>query len=295
MKIGDLRGYLSIAGATLFWGFSATVAKFLFKHEVDLLILVQMRSTLSFVVLFFVLLIFKREYLKISAEDIPRFALLGVIGIAGSNFTYYFTLNEINVATAIIMQYTAPVLVVLYGILSKTEKINFVKVVSAFLSLLGCSLVVQIFDVKFLNLSKIGIISGVASALCWAFFNIYGKKVGTKYNVWGNLTFGLMFAGIFWLFFNPPWKIFNSNYSANDWFVFFVFAMISVLIPYFFYFNGLKLISPSSAIITSTLEPVVAIISAWVIVGERLSVVQILGSILVLKSVILLQIKRDLN
>ncbi len=295
MRRADLRGYLSIATATLFWGFSATIAKFLFKHEVDLLTLVQMRSTLSFIILFLVLFTFKREYMKISTSDIPHFMLLGVIGIAGSNFTYYFTLNEINVATAIIMQYTAPILVVLYGILSGSEKITFVKIISAFLSLVGCSLVVQVFDLQLLNLSKIGIMSGIASAFCWAFFNIYGKKIGPKYNIWGNLTFALMFAGIFWLLFNPPWKVFNSGYSSSDWLIFFVFAMISVLLPYFFYFNGLKYIPSSSAIITSTLEPVVAIVSAWVIVGEKLALIQIVGSILVLTSVFLLQVKRDVN
>ncbi|CUU05068.1 Threonine/homoserine efflux transporter RhtA [Candidatus Kryptobacter tengchongensis] len=293
MKTGDLRGYLSIATATLFWGFSATIAKFLFKHEVDLLTLVQMRSTLSFVVLFLILFALKREYVKISKSDIPRFALLGVIGIAGSNFTYYFTLNQINVATAIIMQYTAPVLVVLYAVLSGSERVTPVKIISTILSLVGCSLVVRIFDVQFLNLSKIGVISGVASALCWAFFNIYGKRISSRYNIWTNLTFGLMFAGLFWLFFNPPWKIFNSGYTLNDWLIFFAFAMISVLIPYFFYFNGLKHILSSSAIITSTLEPVIAIVSAWIIVGEKLSLIQIVGSVLVLKSVVLLQIKRE--
>jgi drug/metabolite transporter (DMT)-like permease len=226
-------------------------------------------------------------------NDLHHFILLGVIGIAGSNFTYYFTLNEINVATAIIMQYTAPILVVFYGVLSRSEKITSVKIISAFVSLLGCSLVVQIFDVEFLNLSKIGILSGVASSFCWAFFNIYGKKIGAKYNTWGNLTFALMFAGIFWLFFNPPWKV--LNYSTSEWLLFFVFAMLSVLIPYFFYFSGLKSIPPSSAIITSTFEPVVAIVSAWLIVGEKLSLMQIFGAFLVLTSIVLLQIKRDVN
>jgi len=284
---------MSIIMATLFWGFSATFAKFLFKHNVDLLTLVQMRSTLSFVVLFIFLSIFKRENLKVPRRDVLRFALLGVIGIAGSNFTYYFTLNEINVATAIIMQYTAPVLVVLYGVLSKSEGITPIKLLAMFLSLLGCAFVVRIFDVQFLNLSKIGLISGVGSALCWAFFNVYGKKVGQGHNVWGSLTFSLMFAGIFWLMFNPPWKILNSDFSLSDWLVFFIFAMISVLIPYFFYFTGLKFVQPSSAIITSTLEPVVAIISAWVIVEEKLSLIQLIGAIFVISAVALLQIKRD--
>ncbi len=277
--------------ATIFWGLSATIAKFLFKHDVDLLTLVQMRSTLSFVVLFVSLSIFKREYLKIPKGDILRFALLGVVGIAGSNFTYYFTLNEINVATAIVMQYTAPVLVVLYGVLSKSERITSVKLLAMFLSLLGCAFVVRIFEVQFLNLSKIGLISGVASALCWAFFNVYGKKVGQGHNVWGSLTFSLMFAGIFWLIFNPPWKILSSSFSPSDWLVFFIFAMVSVLIPYFFYFTGLKFIQPSSAIITSTLEPVVAIVSAWFIVEEKLSLIQSIGAILVILAVALLQIK----
>jgi drug/metabolite transporter (DMT)-like permease len=226
--------------ATLFWGFSATFAKFLFKHNVDLLTLVQMRSTLSFVVLFVFLSIFKREYLKVPKRDVLRFALLGVIGIAGSNFTYYFTLNEINVATAIIMQYTAPVLVVLYGVLSRSERITPVKLSAMFLSLLGCAFVVRIFEVQFLNLSKIGLLSGVASALCWAFFNVYGKKVGQGHNVWGSLTFSLMFAGIFWLMFNPPWKILNSDFFTFGLDCFLYLRDDFCFNPVFFLFHGIK-------------------------------------------------------
>jgi hypothetical protein len=130
--------------------------------------------------------------------------LLGVIGIAGSNFTYYFHIerdkcrNRDNHAI-----YSAGARCFVWRF-DRSERITPVKLSAMFLSLLGCAFVVRIFEVQFLNLSKIGLLSGVASALCWAFFNVYGKKVGQGYNVWGSLTFSLMFAGIFWLMFNPP-------------------------------------------------------------------------------------------
>lgn len=288
-----LRGYLCVIAATLFWGLSATIAKILFKQKIDTLILVQTRSTFSFVLLFVWLVLFKRDDLKISKRDLFRFAPLGIIGVAGSNFTYYFTINKINVATAIVIQYLAPVLVLLYGILSKTEAVTGFKILSAFFSLFGCSLVVRAYDIGAFNMNGWGLMSGIASAVCWAFFNIYGKKLGKTYSTWQSLTFMFMFAGIFWLCINPPWKISHANYSASAWWIFLLFALISILIPHSFYFSGLKLIPPSVAIITSALEPVVAILSAWLLLGEKLVFVQVVGAIVVVISVLLLQIKRE--
>src|SRR5262249_41973309 len=96
----NLRGTLFILAATFFWGVSATVAKLLFTEHVDTLVLVQMRMTLSCIVLLVFFLIFKPGLLRAGPADMVRFALLGILGAAGSNFTYYVAIRETNVATA---------------------------------------------------------------------------------------------------------------------------------------------------------------------------------------------------
>jgi drug/metabolite transporter (DMT)-like permease len=81
------HGYLMVAGAALCWGLSATAAKVLLTSRVDMVLLVQMRATFAAVVLAALLFIFRRDLLRARFRDIGRMALLGLIGVAGANFT----------------------------------------------------------------------------------------------------------------------------------------------------------------------------------------------------------------
>ena len=199
----SLRGYALILGAALFWGVSAAVAKFLFAQKVDTLALVQMRITLSCFVLLSVFLLFRRDLLRIRIKDLYRFVMLGIIGTAGSNFTYYFTINETNVATAILLQYMAPLLVLVYAAVSREEELSVVKVSAGIVSLGGCFLAVAGRDISILSISRLGLISGIASAFSWAFTNVWLRRLLKDYKVWTTLIYAFIPASLFWFFFNP--------------------------------------------------------------------------------------------
>lgn len=288
-----IRGYLSILGATLFWGVSATVAKLLFTQNVDTLVLVQTRISLSCVILLLYFLLFRRDLLRIRIKDLYRFALLGVIGIAGSNFTYYFTIRETNVATAILLQYLAPVLVFLYAAFTREEELNASKIVAGAVSLAGCFLAIAGKDLSILQISNAGLLSGVASACCWGFTNIWLRRILKDYKVWTALIYAFISATVFWLVVNPPWNLVAAQYSAETWGTFFLFALISILIPHSLYFAGMRYLTASRGIITATFEPIVAIGSAYVILGEALSPVQLAGAALVIAAIALLQLRQD--
>jgi drug/metabolite transporter (DMT)-like permease len=66
-------------------------------------------------------------------------------------------------------------------------------------------------------------------------------------------------------------------------------AIFSLLIPHSLFFAGLRWVSPSRAIITSTLEPVVAITSAAYFLGEYLQPLQVFGAGIVLVGIVVLQ------
>ena len=83
-----------ILGAAVCWGLSATAAKALINQHVGTLLIVQTRVTFSCVMLLVLYLAFKPEYLRVAVKDLYHFALLGMIGVAGSNFTYYFTIKD---------------------------------------------------------------------------------------------------------------------------------------------------------------------------------------------------------
>lgn len=285
------KGYLFILGATTFWGIAATIAKYLFTHNVGTLILVQTRMTFSFLVLLTIFVLRYPQFLKIRMRDLYMFALLGIIGGAGSNFTYYFTIEQTNVATAILLQYLAPLLVLIYATFTGEEHVTVPKFSAGIISLSGCYLAVLGKDFSLLSINRIGLISGIASAFCWGFANVWLRRLLKKYNMWTCLFYSFMFASLFWMVINPPWNIISAGYSGGTWLTFFGFAMISILIPHSLYFSGMRYLTASAAIITATFEPIVAIITAFIFLHEFLEPIQIAGALLVITAIALLQIK----
>jgi drug/metabolite transporter (DMT)-like permease len=286
-----LKGYLLIATAASFWGISATVAKILFNQSIDPLIVVQTRVSIAFIVLIIFFGATKREVLRVALRDIPMFFFVGICGLAGSNYFYYSAIKESNVATSILVQYTAPVMVALYATIVQREAMTKFKAAALLFSMAGIFLAVGGYDSNLLHGSLRGIASAFVAAVSFSIFNIAGKPLTMKYSVWTTLIYVLGAATVFWLFVNSPVAIVQAHYSFNNWLVFVLVSLISILLPYIFYFSGLKFIEPTRAIITSTLEPVVAIMSAFFVLGGTLDFIQTVGVVLVLAAIGLLQVK----
>ena len=285
---------LFVVLAVSLWGGSASLAKFLFQTRYDPLIITQTRSSLSFLLLAAYFLVVDRSVFRIRIAELYKFALIGIIGIAATNFTYYFTVKESTVATAILVQNVAPVVVMIYAVaVSREEELNGIKVISLFLALCGCFFAVSGGSVSGVKLTGWSLLTAPASMLTYAFMLIFSKHTLRQYGVWTTLVGGLGFAAIFWLLVNPPWAIAAKGYGISDWGIFLGFAIASILLPYIFFVKGLKILEVTTTGILTTLEPVIAIMVAWFALGESINAVQIAGAAGVVGSVLLLQVRRD--
>lgn len=286
-------GYVFILVAVLFWGGSASLAKYLFTTRFDTLIIVQTRSSLSFLLFALFFLVTNRSVFRVDLRDLPKFVLAGTIGIAATNFAYYFTVKEATVATAILVQYTAPVLVMLYAVfIARDESLSGLKVFSLVLSLFGCYLAVSGGNWEAIQLRGWSVVSGIASSVCYTFMLLMSKHLLRKYSVWTMLTYAFGFSTLFWLFVNTPMDIVNRGYTIPDWGILWVFAVISILIPHTMFSAGLKRLEASTVGIVTTMEPVVAIVIAYFALDEALGAVQILGGVAVVAAILLLQVRR---
>jgi drug/metabolite transporter (DMT)-like permease len=283
-----LKGYFFIAIAATLWGASATIVKHLFNIQYPPLIIVQTRVSIAFAVLAVFFLIANPRILAFRIRDVPHFFFVGVCGIAGSNYFYYFAIKESNVATAIVVQYSAPIMVALYAILVQHEKMTRFKLLSLIFSTVGIFLAVGGLNGLLVANHK-GIVLALAAAVSYAIFNLAGKPLTKKYSVWPSLVFTLGAATLFWMIVQPPQTILASGYSFADWKVFTLVSTTSILVPYSFYFFGLQYLSPTRAIITSTLEPVVAIATEFIFLGGTMGSLQVVGAVLVIGSIILLE------
>jgi DME family drug/metabolite transporter len=259
-------------------------------RPIDPLILSQSRATFSLLVLLAVLLVAHGpRRLQLPMADLRRMFLLGIFGVAASNYLYYLAIQRTNVATAIILQYTAPVWVLLYTVARGVQKPTAQRIVAVGLALAGVGLVIGIFGTGGFRLDAIGVIAALLAAFSFAFYNLGGHSILARYDRWTVLLYTLISASLFWIVINPPWRIAAAHYAGSQWLFLLGFSLISVLGPFSFYFAGLQHLEPTRAIVVSCLEPVFSIVIAAFALGEILRPLQTLGIVLVLVAIVVVQ------
>jgi len=267
-------------------------------HPIDPLILSQTRTTFSLLILV-PLLIFPYKgrggwrRIQLPASDLIQCLVLGMLGVAASNYFYYVAIQRTSVAVAIVLQYTAPVWVLLYVVARGQQRLSLQRVVAVLVALAGISLTIGIVgsnSASAFHLDRYGLIAAMLASFSFAFYNVGGHSILARYDRWRVLTWTLMSAAVFWLFVNPPWKVAATHYTLAQWAFLFVFSMISVLGSFSLYFLGLQYLEPTRAIIASCLEPVFSILLAAVLLGEGVRSIQTLGIVLVLSAIVIVQL-----
>ncbi len=295
-----VRGYLYIATATLFWGISASLGRAAFTgrlpglhaiSSIDPLILSQARSTFSFLVLLPILWSLRGgSRLRLPARDLGQLFLIGILGVAVSNYAYYLAIQRTNVATAIIVQYTAPIWVLLYTVARGLQKATVQRITAVGLALTGIALVIGVFGSKGLRLDPIGVFAGLIAAFAFAFYNVGGHDILARLDRWIVLLYVTASATVFWILINPPWKLIAAHYSAGQWIFLMLFSLISVMAPFSCYFAGLQYLEPTRAIVVSCLEPVFSIVIAAIALGEVVRPLQEVGIVFVLAAITVVQL-----
>jgi drug/metabolite transporter, DME family len=296
-----LRGYFYIGSAAFLWGISATLGRAAFTgrllpggaslRTIEPLILSQSRATLSLAVLLPILLMRRgASVLRVPGRDLLQFFLLGILGVAVSNYFYYLAIQRTNVATAIILQYTAPVWVLLYTAVRGAERPSWQRFAAVGLAVIGCALAVGLVGSGGFRMDAIGITAAILAAFSFAFYNVGGHQVLARYDRWKVLLWVLVATSTFWIFVNPPWKIVAAHYSRQQWGFMLVFSLVSVLGPFSCYFAGLQHLEPTRAIVTSCLEPVFSIVITALVLGELVKTMQTAGIVLVLVAIVLIQL-----
>lgn len=293
MTRNEIHGYLYILIGSTLWGVSSVVAKALFNVGLPPAELILVRLTLATLILFIVLLFYDRRRIVISLRDLPYFFILGCVAITGMQYFYYYTISQIHVGPAILLQYLQPVWVSLYAFLFQREPISKGKIVALLLAVAGCYLVVGGYQIDLLRLNKVGIMSGLIASFFFTFYALYGERGLKKYDPWTLILYGFGLSAIFYMILVPPTKIIHDGHPLKVWIAFLYIAIFSTLIPFGFYFKGMERIRATRASITSTWEPVVAGVTAYMALGEVLYPLQVLGGIGVIAAVVLLQLARE--
>jgi len=287
----NLRGPLLVASAATIWGSLGLV----FKHLMTTYPLAPQnigffRASVGFAAMFFVLGIGRRELLRISWRDLPFFAVYGFVAITIFFIVYPAAVDATTVSVAAVLLYTAPAFVTLLAWQLFREPLTRYKITALVLTFAGSVLVARAYDLAALRLNAWGIGLGLASGFTYGTYSIFGKFGLRRYNPWTVMTYALGFGAIFLLPLQPVGKLVTLLRSSREASALVVaMGIVHTAGAFGLYTAGLSAIPASVASIIATLEPVVAAILAFWLMGERLSPAQLFGGAAIIAGVLILQ------
>ena len=200
-----------------------------------------------------------------------------MFGLALVHFTYFKTISLTSVATAILLEYLAPVLILLFSVAFLGERLTWALPAAVAMSVMGCALMVGAIGGTGLVVSPAGISWGLASAVFFAVYTVMGKYATRRWPPWTLLCYGLGAAAVFWLVLLGPGAVLGVLAEPRRFGAVLFIAVVSTMAPFGAYLTALHHIDATKASITATLEPGIAAIAAFLLLGEALAPLQLLG------------------
>jgi len=289
----QIKGYLSVVVASIMWASSATAGKALFEAGMAPFELVQIRVTLSTAILAALLVASSKGLPRIKIKDLGTFLLIGAVFMAMVQGTYFFAISKIEVAAAILLQDLAVVLVAIFSVCFWNERMTTSKLIALIMALCGCYMVVGGYDLDMIGMNRMGIMGGLASAVCLAGYTLVGEGAMHRYTPVTILFYALAFSTLTWHIIYPPFHYVSAGFTPSQWEWILYIAVVGTIIPFGLFFVGVNYIRSTRAIITATLEPISGGFMAFFLLGENLEPLQVIGGGLVIGAIVLLQIKRE--
>jgi len=222
---------------------------------------------------------------RVSRQALPRgrtlvaLALLGGVGYVGQALCYFFALERIPAGLTALLLYFYPALVVVLGAVLLRDRPRPLAVVCVALATAGTVLTIGPVE----GGQALGVGLGLASALLYALYIVASSRVrgvGSLATAATVLTAGALSFGLLAALTRP-----QLPRAPGAWLALGGVALFGTVIAVTTFFAALALLGPSDTAVVSTVEPVVSIGVAALVLGERLGAGQVVGGVVVLLAV----------
>ncbi len=230
----------------------------------------------------------KRSVFRISLKEAPLLLLNGLL-FAGNFIAFFVALYYIPATIATVLLYTLTIFVAIFSRLILKEKITLTKVIAISLSISGIALVLQVFDPgAFECLNPVGVLFGISAAVVCGLYTVLTKHLGKTNDSWTIIFWNFTIATcLFVVLFLPD--VLAVEMTASDWAGVLGVSTLPTLGGYSFYFLSMRYIEASKTGLFVTLDPVLSITMAILILGESLSLLQFGGCLLVLAGIVFME------
>lgn len=287
------KGYILVLCAGILWGSIGFFVRKLNGLGVDTELTAFMRIFCAWIILIPLLMGMSlksgRNYFKISKKGLLQCFIMGLVTQAFFNLSYSGCINSVGVAMGSVLLYTAPIFVSILSRLLFKEEINARKGISLVINLLGCFIMVTGGDLSVLKVSGIGILLGIGAGFFYAMVTILGKFTSDEVDPFTMVFYNFLFGWISLALISNPIPKIAAVSDLHFWLLAFGYGLIPTVGSYLFYMNGISHdVELSRVPIIASVEPIIATIIGLLVFGENITLVNALGLVIVLFSIVLM-------
>jgi DME family drug/metabolite transporter len=287
-----MRGYLYILIAAAMWGTIGILFTVLHDAGLKALTIAFLRAALPGAILLAVALIRHPRALKLDRRGLFFFAVFGLIGVALFYLVNVEAVLLTNVSTASVMLYTAPAWVTLVAWRAWGEPLDAFKIAMLAVVFAGIVLVARFYDAAQMQSSPAGMLVAISTGVTYALYTLFSKVAIKQHSPMIVVGYSLLFGALFLLpaqFLPIPGReeLVGAGFAplvspGPAWLALGALALGPTLGSYLLYSAGLRRVPASNASVIASIEPVVATILGWLVLGQSIDVWQGVGGVMII-------------
>ncbi|WP_324734870.1 EamA family transporter [Thermococcus sp. SY098] len=284
----EISGRIKITVSMLIWGSVGIFARFTNLNGLGIAFFRVALGALILALLFSIK--DKSWFQKVSDATKQKFGWMILLGIAlALNWVFLFTaFLYTSIARAVLIYYSAPVLATLISAKFLKEKISKFQILLILMAFLGLLIIMSEQKMNFENRDFIGAVFAFIAAVFYAMIPNLGRFLKeVKSDI---LTFVQLFIASVILI---PFVLYGKIFVGKiNWLAVGILVAVHTVFALFLYMDGLKSVKVNEAALLSYLDPLSAVVYAFLVFGEVPTVRTVIGGVLILSASLLDTLKR---
>ena len=211
----------------------------------------------------------------------------------GVQYTYFASIATGNAATATLLQYLAPVYIVLYVMVAQKHRPTKEVVFSILLALLGTFLLITNGSTKELKVPLISVVWGILSGVALAFYTLSSAQMLKKWHSTIVVGWGMVIGGGGMCFVFPPLPLPAVRWDVETWLLIFFVVVFGTLFAFLLFVESIRYLSPTESSLLSSVEPLSAVVASIAFLHVPFGLFQAIGAACIMVTVLLLSPKKE--
>ena len=284
--------------AGILWGITGPLGQFLFDEKtITPEWLVTCRLIVSGTVILLGMFVKRRwEIFTIwkDKKDAVHMVIYSVAGMMAVQYSFFVAVEASNGGTATVLQYTNPVMIILYLALFQKVRPKSKEVAAVLLALAGIFLLSTNGNLHTLVITPKGLFMGLLCAVFTCFYSMLPRRLMEKYDEVMVCGWSMFIGGIVLAIWKNPWKI-GAGADYQVWGLFGMLVLFGTVIPFIASLKAIMLSGPMYANVLASIEPVVASFLTFLFLGTTFGGFEILGFGCIILTIVMLSLNKKVE